>query len=88
MKYWTSCVFKGIVELFGKFLAVDRITQNKYRRILTRFCVNVPVNTILPTQVTLHSRFLSWVQPIEYENSRTYGQAYKNYGHFNNECEK
>lgn len=58
-KFWNMEFFKGITNSFGNFLTVDYITQNKSRLIYARICVNVSINTMLLTKVTLLSMLVS-----------------------------
>lgn len=53
-----------------------------------RICVNVEVNIVLPTFVTLKSKFGKWVQPLEYERAMVFYQGCNEFGNLYDACNK
>lgn len=86
LEFWHQKVFKGIADSFGSLVTIDKFTLLKTRLVYARICVNVAVNTVLPTLVTLKSKFGKWVQPLEYERAMVFRQGCNKFGHLQDAC--
>lgn len=62
----------GIVDSFGSIIMVDKITQKMYRILFSIICVSVKINTILPSFITLQSKFKTQEQHLKYQNATNF----------------